>query len=124
MADGLPWILISVLALLVLGVAAVALLYKKRGQKQKTDYYAFFWMGLVWTVFGAAMTVFDFFMGYDYTTTFFLPMGVVFLALGLANRDKWKDRPEYTKNKRLMIIFTLIAGIIALAGVFAFMMFL
>ena len=124
MTDTIPWILIGVAALLVLGVVAVALAYKRKGQKQKTDYYTFFWMGLIWTIFGAAMSIFNFLMGEYPTLFFFLPMGVVFLALGLANRDKWKDRPEYTKNRKLVVALTGVMVLFLVAGLFAYIMFL
>jgi hypothetical protein len=110
--DSFIWIAVMIFVLAAIVGLALVLAWKHRTGKleqKATDYKAFFLMGLVWIIIGVAFT----FM--DYSMTFFLPMGVVFLALGLANRDKWGKKepmgPEYRKN----LMIRVAVGIVALA---------
>lgn len=110
-----PWILFSIVILiLIFGVLAI-LVAKNRGKKHKPDYYTFFIMGVIWTAFGII------FRG---EMTFFLIMGLAFLAIGLINKDKWKSNRrrwgDMDKGERkLMMCVSIILGILVLAGVVA-----
>jgi hypothetical protein len=109
--DPFPWILVMVLTAAVVAALALVFAWKYRtGRVRKgPDYKAFFMMGLVWTIFGAV------FMVLDYSMSFFLPTGIIFLALGLANRDKWgKDVPVSPGYRKKLAIAT-VAGVAALA---------
>lgn len=112
-----PWIMIIILVLIiVLGIVAIAL--AKKGKQRPPDYYAFFWMGLIWTIFGL------FFYMQDKSFAF-LGMGVVFLAIGLANRDKWeKNRARWNdlteKEKKFKLTVIIILGLLVLAGMVAY----
>ena len=80
--SSMPWLIIAILIILIL-VAIVALVNAKKGQRRPPDYYAFFWMGLIWTIFGIPL--------YREGNFAFLAMGIIFLITGLANKKKWKD---------------------------------
>jgi hypothetical protein len=84
--------------------------YRKGGLEQRpVDYRTFFLMGLIWTIFGAV------FMALDYSMSFFLPMGVIFLVLGLANRDKWGKEVPMSPGFRKKLMLATGAGVAALA---------
>jgi len=111
----IPWILIAVAVLIIiLGVAAVLI---KRKHNRPPDYYAFFIIGLIWTIFGLPFSQ-------DGNYAFFA-MGLVFLIVGLVNKDKWeknrvrwKDLSEGEKKLKLGLIIFL--GILVLAGLVAY----
>jgi len=115
-----PWIMIAVLALIIAlgGVALYAV--KTQKEKRPTDYYAFFMIGLIWTIVGLPMY-------YNEGNFAFIAMGVVFLVLGLANKDKWEknrvrwgDLNKNEKNLKLAII--VILGVLVFAGMIAFLL--
>jgi heme A synthase len=88
----------SVMSLLLLmGIAVTLLLVvvlRKRkgvGKTRETDYRAFFIMGLAFLPTGLAMMLVYFLV--EIPLEIGLPLfalGLVFLVVGLANRDKWK----------------------------------
>jgi len=107
----MPWILISVLiVLIILGI--VAILAKKKN-KRPIDYYSFFIIGIIWTAFGIPLKNFALWGA-----------GIVFLIIGLVNKNKWKKNrvrwsdltPEEIRMKTFLII---ILGILVLAGLTA-----
>ena len=52
-------------------------------------------------------------------------MGVIFLAAGLANKDKWKKKQKITpEQKKLIRFFAAIGVLLLLAGVAAFLLFM
>ncbi|MBW3013381.1 hypothetical protein KY340_04220 [Candidatus Woesearchaeota archaeon] len=116
----IPWILVSVGIGIILLVFLVIFLVKGR-KRAPTDYYAFFWIGCSWIVIGIPL--------YITTDNFgFMAMGVVFLAIGLANKSKWKknrtlqkrwkdlDTPE--KWMRILIFIAVAIGVVALLIVY------
>lgn len=111
----IPWIMILVLILLVvLGLLAIFAIKARKG-KHKIDYYSFFWIGLIWVLFGA-------FSWFRYKTfSGLLAIGLVFLIIGLANKSKWKKNhrtwKDYNaKERRYMFWIVIILGILLLAG--------
>lgn len=99
----LPWIIVGAIALLA--IIVVAILSRKKGCKsQKPDYYAFFIMGIVWLAAGIPLD--------NYGLS---GMGLVFMIIGLAHRDEWKENRRCWKDmdpkqKRLkLIVFGLLA---------------
>ena len=75
--DSIPWLLLSILVLVVL--LGVVFLMKRKGKKMETDYYTFFIFGIIWLPMGIATK-----------NSAFTLLGIVFLLIGLANKDKWK----------------------------------
>ena len=108
----IPWLIITILTLLII-VGIVALVNAKKGQRRPPDYHAFFWMGLVWTIFGISL--------YREGNFTFLIIGLIFLITGLANKDKWKtnrvnwkDLTKSEQNFKIWVITGL--GILLLLG--------
>ncbi len=97
----IPWILMSILILIIL-IAILAVVFKRK-KKHEPDYRAFFQIGLIWTVLGIVFWIYD----GDFV---FMPLGIVFLAIGLGNRSQWKKTKPV--NKRGLLL-ALVAGVIA-----------
>ena len=86
--NGLILVLIVILALaLIVGIifAIFVLKKKKEGTYKEPDYRAFFIMGICFLP-----------MGIIFTTTLnpgfigFIVLGIAYMTIGLANKDKWK----------------------------------
>ena len=103
------WIIIAIFVLLLV-LAAVAL-FVTRKKKRPTDYYTFFVMGMIWAPLGLVMDNIP-----------FTVMGLVFMAIGWSNRDKWKkNRVTWKKMKKeerkLQMLVIAMLGILLLAGI-------
>ena len=92
----LPVVLIAIVAVLVImGMLLVYLLWKRKkvGQQMETDYRAFFFMGVTFLPIGIAMMIVYFLIDLSFFIAFpFITLGVVYLIIGLNNRDKWKKK--------------------------------
>jgi len=105
------WIIISIL--LVLAVVAGVVIWRKgkRGEKHEPDYRTFFYIGVVWLLFGIIPD----------NSTFFI-LGLAFMAIGLVNKDKWKKKQELSKKDKIWKV-SLIGGLLILVliiGVFVY----
>ena len=81
---------IPLVALLIvaIGIILALLVFKMRREKKlrKPDYRAFFVMGICFLAMGAGLiTINPGFMG-------FTGLGLAYMAIGLANRDKWPKK--------------------------------
>ncbi len=108
----IAWALLGIAALIVI-LAILIFVFKRDKWKDKheTDYRAFFWMGLIWTLFGVGSLFF-----YPGEMFFFLPMGIAFLAIGAANKKKWKKKKRTKKELWLVVaglVVLLIFGLLA-----------
>ena len=104
-----PWIMISILILLVILGVLFLLLVKKK--KHRPDYYIFFVMGILWIPLGIALKNYAFSV-----------MGLIFMLIGLVNKDKWKQnrrsRDKLTKEERkFRMIIMIVLSILVLAGI-------
>jgi len=88
------WILLTIILGAIATIIGVLLLYimqkkKKEGTFKEPDYRAFFIMGICFLPMGIIFTfsVNPGFVG-------FIGLGIIYMALGLANRDKWKKKEE------------------------------
>ena len=85
------WIFFSIgmLALLVLiGIILLLIVWRKRGIVGEPNYQVFFMLGIVWIPVGVV-----FMAAVNPTIGFaFMAMGIAYLAIGLANRDKWEKK--------------------------------
>ena len=85
------WILISAIiiaAMVVLGLILTLIFFKKKKEVKvkETNYQVFFIIGITWIPVGIVfMTAVNFVIGIA-----FIGIGISYLAIGLANRDKWK----------------------------------
>jgi len=109
-----PWILISVLVLLIL--IGVVVFLVRRKNKTPPDYYAFFVMGIIWTPFGIATGNYAFFV-----------IGLVFMITGLVHKKKWKqNRRDWSKldksERNLMMAIMIGLGLMVLAGLVFFLL--
>jgi len=90
------WLLIStalVAILVVVGILVTLVVWKKRreGKLEEPNYRAFFVMGIAMFPAGAFFMLLYFLL--DIPFVIGLPlfsMGLIYLVIGLANRDKWK----------------------------------
>ena len=86
--------------LLVIGIVATLLMLllvvvlrkrRKEGKAGETDYRAFFIMGLAFLPTGFAMIIVYFLVDIPFEVGLPLfALGLIYLIIGLANRDKWK----------------------------------
>jgi len=92
----------AVIALVILAMAVVVGIFtvfmtrkKGRGGKlEETNYRVFFIMGVAMTDIGIIGMIVALWRDYSYITPLpILIIGIVYLAIGLANRDKWKKTP-------------------------------
>lgn len=104
-------LLIGIAVLVIL--FAVIFIYRNKGQKIEPDYRVFFILGITWLPLGIATD-----------NPGFLGMGVVFMAIGLANRSKWKIEPKWSelspekRRTKLLIVGGL--TVLLLAGILFF----
>ena len=90
----LPWIFVVTLAILiVVGILLVLVVWKrkKEGKLEEPNYRAFFVMGVIWFPAGIVFMVISFLLDIPFVIGMPLfAMGLIYLIVGLANRDKWK----------------------------------
>lgn len=90
----LPLISAAIVAgLLVVGILLALALWKRRkeGKAEEPDYRAFFVMGITWFPAGVALMIVYFVSDIPFVIGMpLLAMGLIYLAIGLANREKWK----------------------------------
>ncbi|OGD54335.1 hypothetical protein A3K80_08340 [Candidatus Bathyarchaeota archaeon RBG_13_38_9] len=111
----IPWILVSI----AVGIAALAILavlvLRRKGWNREVDYRSYFNMGIVWLPLGIIFyAIFKNLVG-----ALFFIIGLVYLAIGLRNKDKWgkpqKISPVYQKALMIAVILgviLLVLGII------------
>ena len=83
--------------LLIVGILVTLLLVlvlrkrKREGKAGETDYKAFFIMGIAFLPTGFAMMIVYFFAELPFEIGLpFFALGLIYLIVGLVNRDKWK----------------------------------
>jgi hypothetical protein len=83
--------------LLVIGIVVTLLLIvilrkrKRAGKAGETDYKAFFIMGIAFLPTGLAMMIMYFLAEVPFEIGLpLVALGLIYLIIGLANRDKWK----------------------------------
>jgi len=111
----MPWILVSIAVAVVILAILAFFVFKGKGWDTEVNYRSYFNMGIVWLPFGIVFyLLFESVIG----LVFFI-MGLVFLTIGLKNRDKWgkpqKLSPSYQKAIRIALllgVIFLILGII------------
>ncbi len=77
----------------VTGIIAVLMVRKKKkeGKLQEPNYRVFFIIGISWVPFSIALMVVSFILQIPFYVGFpLLALGLVYLIVGLKNRDKWK----------------------------------
>lgn len=85
----IPYLILVLAILVVIGILAVLWVIRHPGQRMKgSEYRAFFVIGLGYVIIGAALSIafpeaFEDFL-------YFMLIGAVFLGIGLVNIRKWK----------------------------------
>ena len=84
----MPGLILAIL--IVIGVLFIMLLFKmkKEGKMREINYQVFFYLGLSWIPIGFVfMIAINTVLGIA-----FMGMGTSYIAIGLANRDKWEKK--------------------------------
>ena len=109
-------ILLSAIAILVLVIMAIIVFTAFANRKErKTDYYAFFLLGLMWIA-----------MGLIPGNRIFLAIGAAFLLIGLYHKKEWKKNRARWSNfcKKEQKIRKIVFIVLAFWIVVTFMLFL
>ena len=108
-----PIIAITIALILVVLLAVMFVVYRRKGEMPETDYRTFFILGITWLPLGLATD-----------NPAFWGMGAVFLIVGLVNKDKWKEQQKWSdlsqsqRNLKLFVIIGLALLLVATAGVY------
>ena len=109
MEDIIFWMLITIAAaVLIIAVASMIFLRKKK--KRPIDYYSFFIIGICWIPLGLAIK-----------NHFMWIIGLVFMAVGLVNKDKWKtNKRKWSKldrNEKILVsLISILLGVLVAVG--------
>ena len=113
----IPWTLVSIAVGVILIVIFGISVLKRKGWKREVDYRSYFNMGIVWLPFGIVVyLIFKNFIG-----ILFSILGLIFLAIGLINKDKWGKPQEVSpKYQKLMMIGIAIGVIVLIIGIIVY----
>ena len=106
--DGRLWVMIAILVIgLVLAIVAFSLPKKKRAP---IDYYTLFVMGIIWLPVGILLKNYG-----------LAVIGIVFMAISLANKGKWKkNHQSYSqisnKQRKIAMWISVVLGFLVLAA--------
>lgn len=83
----------------------------RRGEASlATNYKTLFIIGITWIPLGLALDIPSFWI-----------IGIVFMIVGMANKDKWDNEPSMTESQKKLTTWLLIVGVVVLvAGVAAY----
>ena len=103
----------NLMLMIAIGILILIMLFLfivlKRKQKQQMNYRMFFIIGVTWLPLGIATQ--------NYV---FSVVGACFLALGLANRKKWKNEPRWAElspqQRKIKLIMVVFLALLVLAG--------
>ena len=97
-----------VIGLIIIGLLIVLLLQFKR-KKYKPNYRLFFILGMTWVPLGVVF--------YITTRNFgFFVMGLIFLVIGLVNKDKWEEPDPVTIQQKKILIGVFVIGLLVLGA--------
>lgn len=90
--------MVAVIALIILaiavatGILAVLMVRKRKKEgRPQADYRIFFLLGITWLPFSIILMIVSFILQIPFYIGFpLLALGLIYLVIGLANRDKWK----------------------------------
>jgi len=99
--------MVAVIALIILAIAVVTGIIalfivrkRKREEKPQVDYRTFFILGTTWVPFSIILMIVSFILQIPFYIGFPLfALGLIYLIIGLANRDKWQqNKPKINDN--------------------------
>ena len=90
MSESILISLLIVASLVILGLILTLIMYKKKkeGKMGEPNYQAFFSFGIIWIPIGVVFMI----TIHPAAGMAFMAMGLVYMAIGLANRDKWEKK--------------------------------
>jgi len=96
MSAAIPYMLIAIVIGVVIALGGGILVYRSRKASQEsTNYRSLFNMGIVFFPVGVIITVYSLLSGgFIGIGLPFLILGVIYLAMGLSNRDKWNKKED------------------------------
>lgn len=98
------WIALMIGIGLIVILIGTIVMYKVKKERIEPDYRTLFILGIIFMGTGSAMisTLGTSSMG-------MFALGLIYMAVGIANKDKWKKQPESLsmKNKRIIIAVLL-----------------
>ncbi len=104
------YIVIGIIILLAL--IALFVIYKRKEEKTEPNYRLFFILGVTWIPLGFATD-----------NPGFWATGIIFMILGLANKDKWKNEPKWSelspeqrKTKMILIVGLTVLLLVGIAA--------
>lgn len=105
---------IGVAALIfIIGIAYVILVAKGKIKQTEPDYRTLFILGVVFMMLGMSGSGSGSFFG----------IGIVFIAVGLINRKKWKEQPKWSElpraQRNFKITLIILLGLLVLVGLIA-----
>ena len=111
----IPWIILTILVLVI--ILAIVAIFVNKGKKTPPDYYNFFIIGITWIPLGMATK-----------NHAFTIMGLVFMAVGLTNKDKWKQNHKTwsqldKKEQKVKLIIIAVLGVLFLAGIVVYFLY-
>lgn len=117
--DSIPWVLVTILVIVVLLAVVMVGVVRKRKQPRRLDYRSYFVMGVVWLATGVFLSLLPWFLHGEVSLSFggfFLVMGVIYTILGLVNREKWGEQVEVpaATTRNIMIVAILVAVLLVL----------
>lgn len=98
--------ILAIIILLIVAGLAVLFFALKRKEKHESDYRAFFMLGTTWLPLGIVLYA-------SSDNMAFLGMGIIFLTIGLANRDKWKEPKPLENGQKKTMVGLLATGMLA-----------
>lgn len=106
----IPWILVSIaVAVVILAILGILVL-KRKGWKREVDYRSYFTMGIIWLPFGIIFYLFfESMIG-----LWFLIMGLVYISIGLKNKDKWGKPQKVSPTYQKVLIIAVMIGVLLL----------
>ena len=128
--NSIPWVLVGIVVGLVVLAIGMVVAFRKRKEARTVDYRNYFVMGVIWVLSAPVMILLPWILHEEEPS--FMPMGFVFLAMGvpymiigLANRDKWGKQVEVPhKVNKIVLAIVVILGVLALLGLVAFTLFI
>jgi len=101
-----------VIGLIVLSLSIVVYALQKK-EKRPVDYRSLFIMGTIWLPVGIFFLLMHFLFDRPFVIGMpFLTMGLIYLVIALANKDKWKESKPLTASQKKIIVGLMAAGII------------
>lgn len=100
--------LVTIIAILIIFLLVIVI-YRSKGQRMEPDYRVFFILGITWLPIGIATE-----------NPGLWGLGIVFMALGLANRSKWKEQPKWSEldpqKRKIKILIILGVTVLLFVG--------